>query len=79
MKGAVTMANSTVVKSSVALRYVAGQDEKGREIFKKQTFNKVKITATPEELYNVANAMAAMLVSGSADIYKEEQSIVTNA
>lgn len=79
MKGAVTMANSTVVKTSIALRYVAGQDEKGKEIFKKQSFNKVNTTATPEQLYNVANAMAGLLVSGSADIFKEEESVVTNA
>lgn len=73
------MANSTIVKSTIALKYVAGQDEKGKEIFKKQSFNKVNITATPEALYNVANAMAALLVSGSADIFKEEESVITNA
>ncbi len=73
------MAKSTIVKTSIALRYVAGQDEKGKEIFKKQTFNKVNIAATADQLYNVANAMATMLVSGSADIFKEEESAVTNA
>ncbi|MEL7597447.1 MAG: DUF1659 domain-containing protein [Clostridiaceae bacterium] len=73
------MANSTVVKTSIALRYVDGQDEKGKDILKKQSFNKVNIAATADQLYNVANAMATLLVAGSADIFKEEESVVTNA
>lgn len=73
------MAKSTVVNTSIALRYVAGQDEKGKDILKKQSFNKVNIAATADQLYNVANAMATLLVAGSADIFKEEESVVTNA
>ncbi|SFG35457.1 Protein of unknown function [Halobacillus alkaliphilus] len=55
------MAVSTeIVRSQLQLVLENGQDEKGNTIFRTKSFNNIKMTATEDQLYRVATAMAPL-------------------
>ncbi|ASF39217.1 MULTISPECIES: DUF1659 domain-containing protein [Halobacillus] len=55
------MAVSTeIVRSQLQLVLENGQDEKGNTIFRTKSFNNIKITASEDQLYRVATAMAPL-------------------
>ncbi|WP_085522523.1 DUF1659 domain-containing protein [Tuberibacillus sp. Marseille-P3662] len=51
------MATSTKVDSRMQLSFDAGVDEKGSPVTKHKSFNNVKISATPDQLYTIATAL----------------------
>ncbi|MFZ0371427.1 MAG: DUF1659 domain-containing protein [Halobacillus sp.] len=55
------MAVSTeIVRSQLQLVLENGQDEKGNTIFRTKSFNNIKMTASEDQLYRVATAMAPL-------------------
>ncbi|MCY6354392.1 DUF1659 domain-containing protein [Clostridium sp. ZS2-4] len=72
------MAKSTLVKSDVAIKYHFGQDEKGKELYRKQRLTKLKPTATDEDVFVVATAVSKFLEDPATEIFKENENLLTN-
>ncbi|MGP4075026.1 DUF1659 domain-containing protein [Halobacillus sp. K22] len=49
-----------IVRSQLQLVFENGQDEKGKTVFRTKSFNNIKMTATKDQLYRVATAMAPL-------------------
>lgn len=73
------MVESTVLKSNMALRYVAGQDDNGKDVLKIQTFSNLRSAALDEDIFAVGTALSTVLVSGSAEVHKKDDCLITNA
>ncbi|NSL52711.1 DUF1659 domain-containing protein [Calidifontibacillus erzurumensis] len=52
------MASEFLVDSQLRLEFLQGMDLDGNPIYKTKTFNNLKTTATPENIQNVALAIA---------------------
>lgn len=73
------MIESTVLKSSMTLRYVAGQDDNGKDVFKTQTFSNLRANALDEDIFAVGTTLSTVLAAGSAEVHKKDDSLITNA
>lgn len=73
------MINSTNVKSTLAIRYLAGQDEKGKDVFRVQRLQKVKPSATDEDVFAVATALGNLLENPSVEVTRENNELIVNA
>ncbi|MCY6371231.1 DUF1659 domain-containing protein [Clostridium ganghwense] len=71
------MAKSALIKSDVAIKYHFGQDDKGKELYKKQRLTKLKPTATDDEVFAVATAVSKFLEDPITEIYKENENLLT--
>lgn len=54
------MAQAKLADSKLRLVFEAGMDEKGKPIYKAKTFNNVKKEATPDQLFQVAQALSVL-------------------
>jgi hypothetical protein len=54
------MASEVLVKKSLALTFEEGVDEKGEPITKRYSYSNIKIDATPQNLYDTAQAIAGL-------------------
>lgn len=52
---------ATKIKSDLVLRVITGQDEEGEDVLRTKTFSKVKTDATDQNVFDVANGIAAVL------------------
>lgn len=73
------MAKSTNIKSTLVIKYHAGQDEKGKEIYKNQRLSKVKPTATDDEVFAVAGALANLLDDPVVEVFRQNDNLIANA
>lgn len=72
------MINSTNVKSTLAIKYLAGQDEEGKDVFRTQRLQKVKPNATDEDVFAVATVLASLLESPSIEVIRENNNLIIN-
>ncbi|MCM3443479.1 DUF1659 domain-containing protein [Metabacillus halosaccharovorans] len=54
------MASQVILDSQLSLVFDMGMDEDGKVILKRKNYNNVKTTATPDELLQVAQALASL-------------------
>ncbi|MBU7594517.1 DUF1659 domain-containing protein [Metabacillus halosaccharovorans] len=54
------MASQVILDSQLSLVFDMGMDEEGKVILKRKNYNNVKTTATPDELLQVAQALASL-------------------
>ena len=52
---------STLIKSALSLRYKEGVDTNGEDIIKTKKFSNLKVTATDENIFNVAAAFSPLM------------------
>jgi len=71
--------NKVLSTTSFYIEVANGTDKAGAAIYKKKTFNGVKLTAAPENVFLVAEAIKAVLSAGSKDSYLNESSKLVNA
>ncbi|MFQ3546077.1 DUF1659 domain-containing protein [Halobacillus rhizosphaerae] len=45
------------VNSQLQLVFATGQDEEGKTTFRTKSFNNIKLTSTPDQLYRVASVL----------------------
>ncbi|AEB77595.1 DUF1659 domain-containing protein [Clostridium botulinum] len=69
------MAQSKVYKSTLALDVLVGTDDKGKDVFKKQSFGKIRTNADIEKVCEVG--LNAAKLFNSAKVLKIDQSIIT--
>lgn len=65
-------------KTTLILEYSVGEDDKGKEIIKRQRFSSVKLEASDEELYAVANAFSPLLEGEFLFSKKQDDSLLLN-
>ncbi|UHA61391.1 DUF1659 domain-containing protein [Metabacillus litoralis] len=54
------MANQVILDSNLSLIYDMGMDINGKPITKRKSYNNVKTAATPDQLLQVAQAIASL-------------------
>lgn len=74
------MAASTMMNSQLRLIFHEGNDlETGDPIFKTKNFNNVKTSATPDQLFEVAQALASLQEFSLHSIERRDNSEITPA
>ena len=72
-------ATATKLQTTLIVKYKDGVDAKGKEIIKKQSFSKVKVTATEQDLFDVSVEISKLLGKTLDEVVREDQSGITNA
>lgn len=73
------MAVTKILKSkTIAIEVETGQDKAGDPIYGKKSFSSVKLTATDQAIYNVAEAIKTVLAANTRDTYINEIETVAN-
>ncbi|QGU93849.1 DUF1659 domain-containing protein [Clostridium bovifaecis] len=72
------MINSTSVKSTLAIKYLAGQDENGKDVFKTQRLQKVKPAATDADVFAVGAALGSLLEHSNVEVIRENDNLIVN-
>jgi hypothetical protein len=60
--------SSTAVKSDLTIRVIASIDSDGNDVLQTKTFSKVNVDAADQDVFDVANAIAEVLLSPVYDI-----------
>lgn len=51
------MATSTLVNTNLVMTFDEGTDANGKTMMKRKTFNNVKVGATDDQIFNIAQAL----------------------
>jgi hypothetical protein len=79
LKGVDIMAtNSTKIQSAMILKFKSGVDTTGKDIIKNQSFSKIKVAATDDELLAVGTALGGLLAFPLVDVSRQDQSTIVN-
>lgn len=70
--------NSTKIHSTMILKFKSGVDIRGKDITKNQSFSKIKVTATDDEILAVGTALGALLAFPLVDVSRQDQSTIIN-
>jgi hypothetical protein len=54
------MAQATLVDTNLRLVFEAGVNEQGKPVYKNKTYSNVQMTATTDQLFQAATALAAL-------------------
>ena len=74
------MAVSKVINTtSFAIEVESGIDKTGAKTYSKKNFSGIKTTAVPQNVYDVAEAIKAILSAPTRDYYLTEASKLVNA
>ena len=70
--------NSTKVHSAMILKFKNGVDAKGKDIIKNQSFSKVKVEATDDEILAVGEVLGGLLAFPLVNVSRQDQSTIIN-
>lgn len=71
------MATQVILDSQLSLIFDMGVDENGKAILKRKNYNNVKTTATPDELLQVAQAIASLQTETLSVIERNDSNQIT--
>lgn len=71
--------NKVLDSASFYMEIENGTDKTGAALYKKKTFSGIRKDADPQKVFNVAEAIKAVLISGTRDYYLDESSKLINA
>ncbi|MVX66945.1 DUF1659 domain-containing protein [Clostridium chromiireducens] len=69
---------ATLKSKTLAIEVETGQDKSGDPIYGKKSFSGVKLTATNQGVYNVAEAIKSVLDVSTRDTYLNEVEVIAN-
>lgn len=72
-------ATTSKISSTISLKLRTGVDENGRDVFKSVALRNIKINAAEQDLFDVAQEVAAALKYPVEDILKQDISEIINA
>lgn len=72
-------ATKTLKSKTLAIEVQNGTDKSGDPTYTKKSFSGVKTTATDDAVYNTAQAIKAVMVGSTRDIYLNEVEVLANA
>ncbi|MEQ8156845.1 MAG: DUF1659 domain-containing protein [Clostridiaceae bacterium] len=67
------MAETVMTSQALVIRYKAGMDAEGKDVFKKQTFSNISNTATDDNLSIVGHAIGNILNTEIYSVLKENE------
>jgi hypothetical protein len=73
------MVNTFKLTSALVLKVRTGADANGNDLFKNISLKKVKPTATEQDMFDVAQAIAAVLKSTVAGVFRQDTDEIVNA
>lgn len=71
--------NKVLNTTSLTIEVEKGTDKTGAKTYSKRNFSSVKTTATPQNVYDVAEAIKSVLSAGVRDYYLNDASKLVNA
>ena len=71
--------NKVLNTTSFAIEVESGTDKTGAKTYSKKSFSGVKTNAVPQNVFDVAEAIKAVLIAGTRDYYLNEASKLVNA
>lgn len=72
------MINSTNIKSTLVIKYLGGQDDSGKDIFRTQRLVNVKPSAADEDVFAVATALGTLLENPNVEVLRENDNLIVN-
>ena len=72
------MANKTLSSITLIMEVENGVDKKGVTIYKNKTYPNVNLSATPTDIFDVANAIKSVLAVNTRGISTREVSNLSN-
>ena len=69
---------SSLVTTALSLTYKDGVDSTGKDIIRAKKYSNVKISASNEELYETAAALAPLMKYEPAQILRSDESFLMN-
>jgi hypothetical protein len=72
------MAQSIIQQSQLRLVFEVGTDEAGKPVYRRKNFSNIKVTATPEQLLAVSQALASLQAYPLAQIERSDMHFITN-
>ena len=71
--------NKVLNTTSLTIEVESGTDKTGAKTYAKKNFSGIKTTAIPQNVFDVAEAIKAVLSAGTRDYYLNEASKLVNA
>ncbi|MBM7579291.1 DUF1659 domain-containing protein [Jeotgalibacillus terrae] len=71
------MANVSVKNVSIRLLFDAGLNGEGKAVTKRKTYSRIRLNATPEQMYNTSAALAVLTSYQLIEIESVESGRVT--
>ena len=71
--------NKVLDSASFYIEIENGTDKTGAALYKKKTFSGIRKDVDSQKVFNVAEAIKAVLISGTRDYYLDESSKLINA
>jgi predicted histidine transporter YuiF (NhaC family) len=71
-------AQTTLVGTSLSLKYKAGVDQAGKDINKVKKFSNVKVTVVNQNLLDVATAFIPLMSYPILDVLRTDESSIVN-
>ncbi|AGY76803.1 DUF1659 domain-containing protein [Clostridium autoethanogenum] len=68
---------STILQTSLILKYKDGLDAKGKEVIKQQRFSNIKTTAADQDIYDVSKEIEKLLGKTLNELVKQDQNAIT--
>ncbi|ANB57058.1 hypothetical protein GFC29_187 [Anoxybacillus sp. B7M1] len=72
------MAQSIIQQSQLRLVFEAGVDEAGKPIYRRRQLNNIKVTASPEQLLAVSQALASLQSDPLVQVERSDLHLITN-
>lgn len=73
------MVNTLKLSSALVLKVRTGVDTNGNSLFRNISLKKVKPTATEQDMFDVAQAIAGVLTATVAGLYRQDTDEIVNA
>jgi Protein of unknown function (DUF1659). len=70
---------STLAKSALTMKYIAGVDTSGNDIIKAKKFSNVKVEDTAQSIYDVAQTFAPLMKFPLTETLRTDDSVLINA
>ena len=69
---------STLLKSSLTLKYKEGVDVNGSDIIRSKKFSNVKVTATAQEIFDTAATFGPLMKYPVLETLRSDDNLLTN-
>jgi hypothetical protein len=69
---------STLLKSSLTMKYKEGVDVNGKDIIKSKKFSNIKVTATAQNIFDTAAAFGPLMKYPVLETLRSDDNLLTN-
>ncbi|WP_461206407.1 DUF1659 domain-containing protein [Clostridium sp. DL1XJH146] len=62
--------------STLEMKYYAGKDENGDNVYKTQRYTNLKVAATDEDVFSISNSLAALLEDPTIEVTRVNEELL---